>query len=64
MLRPGVISEVSHEIRFAKPLYEKFSALLANEGVPVANGIFAADMQVELINDGPVTLMLESPSPQ
>ena len=39
----------------AEPLYEAFRAELA-----AAGGVFGADMQVELVNDGPVTLMLES----
>ena len=43
----------------AKPMYEYFSDCLRNEGIPVENGIFQADMQVSLINDGPVTFILE-----
>jgi D-tyrosyl-tRNA(Tyr) deacylase len=44
----------------AEPLYERFMALLAGElGRPVARGRFGADMAVELVNDGPVTLWLE-----
>ena len=43
----------------AKILYEYFSTQLKNNGVPVENGIFQADMQVSLINDGPVTFILE-----
>jgi len=45
----------------ALPLFERFCATLAGEGVPVARGVFRAHMEVELVNDGPVTLMLESP---
>jgi D-tyrosyl-tRNA(Tyr) deacylase len=45
----------------AKILYEQALARLAAAGVsPVAAGVFAADMQVELINDGPVTILLDS----
>ncbi len=44
----------------AEPLFEDFCARLAAEGVPVARGVFRAHMQVELVNDGPVTLMIES----
>lgn len=44
----------------AKRLYEHFSAHMAAGGVPVGNGIFGADMQVSLVNDGPVTLTLDS----
>lgn len=40
-------------------LYQRFVASLRQEGVTVATGRFGADMQVSLINDGPVTFMLE-----
>jgi D-tyrosyl-tRNA(Tyr) deacylase len=43
----------------AEPLVEAFVAALASLGVPVATGRFRADMQVALVNDGPVTLLLE-----
>lgn len=43
----------------AEPLYEAFVTALKLLGVPVATGRFAADMQVELVNDGPVTFILE-----
>jgi len=43
----------------AEPLVAAFSTALGGEGVTVANGRFRADMQVELVNDGPVTLALE-----
>jgi D-tyrosyl-tRNA(Tyr) deacylase len=43
----------------ATPLYEKFIVALKERAVTVATGEFGADMQVELVNDGPVTLMLE-----
>lgn len=46
----------------AEPLYESFVIALKALGVPVATGRFAADMQVELVNDGPVTFVLDSPS--
>ena len=45
----------------AEPLYERFCLALEAAGVPVARGVFRAHMQVELVNDGPVTLMIESP---
>ncbi|GGG55567.1 D-aminoacyl-tRNA deacylase [Hymenobacter glacieicola] len=46
----------------AVPLYEQFVALVAEQlGRPVATGEFGADMQVELLNDGPVTIVLDSP---
>ncbi|WP_026351260.1 D-aminoacyl-tRNA deacylase [Hymenobacter aerophilus] len=45
----------------AVPLYEQFVALVAGLlGRPVATGEFGADMQVELLNDGPVTIVLDS----
>lgn len=43
----------------AEPLVETFAAVLRELGTPVATGRFGADMAVELVNDGPVTLMLE-----
>jgi D-tyrosyl-tRNA(Tyr) deacylase len=42
----------------AEPLYEEFCAAVAAEGVPVQRGIFGAHMAVELVNDGPVTIVL------
>ena len=44
----------------AAPLIEYFCNKLRAEGLHVETGIFGADMQVELVNDGPVTLVLES----
>jgi len=43
----------------AVPLYERFLAQLRSTGLRVEAGEFGADMQVELLNDGPVTLILE-----
>ncbi|MBN1876384.1 MAG: D-tyrosyl-tRNA(Tyr) deacylase [Anaerolineae bacterium] len=43
----------------AEPLVEVFIADLKTEDVPVATGIFQAHMSVELVNDGPVTILLE-----
>ena len=43
----------------AEPLYEHFVARLRARGLPVATGVFRAMMEVELVNDGPVTLLLE-----
>jgi len=45
----------------ARPLFERFCVLLAAGGVPVERGVFGAHMEVELVNDGPVTLWLETP---
>ncbi len=44
----------------ADRLYEHFVAILSAKGVPVKTGVFAADMTVEIINDGPVTIWLDS----
>jgi len=43
-----------------KRLYEVFAAALQGEGVPVATGRFGADMAVTLVNDGPVTIWLDT----
>lgn len=43
----------------AEPLYEAFCSALAAWGVPVATGRFGADMEVDLVNDGPVTIILD-----
>ncbi|MFN3346654.1 MAG: D-aminoacyl-tRNA deacylase, partial [Candidatus Bipolaricaulaceae bacterium] len=45
----------------ARALYEVFLQALAAEGVSVRSGIFGAHMEVGLVNDGPVTLILERP---
>ena len=55
--RPSFVSAARPEV--AIPLYEAFLAALRATGVDVAAGEFGADMQVALVNDGPVTLMLE-----
>jgi D-aminoacyl-tRNA deacylase len=46
----------------AVPLYEEFITAMKALGVPVATGRFGADMQVELVNDGPVTVIVDSRS--
>ncbi|HYO26692.1 MAG TPA: D-aminoacyl-tRNA deacylase [Azonexus sp.] len=49
----------------SQPLFEDFVARLARElGRPVATGTFGADMQVSLVNDGPVTVSIDSRSPE
>ncbi len=49
----------------AEPLFERFVARLSAEaGRPVATGRFGAEMQVHLVNDGPVTLLLDSRAPE
>jgi D-tyrosyl-tRNA(Tyr) deacylase len=44
----------------AEPLYERFCDELRALGVPVEQGIFGAHMEVELVNDGPVTIILDA----
>jgi D-tyrosyl-tRNA(Tyr) deacylase len=44
----------------ANDLYERYVSALKALGVPVKTGVFAADMEVEIINDGPVTILLET----
>jgi D-tyrosyl-tRNA(Tyr) deacylase len=44
----------------AEPLVDEFAAELRALGAPVRTGVFGADMAVELVNDGPVTLLLEA----
>lgn len=44
----------------ANALYEEVAGVLRARGVPVATGVFRAHMEVELVNDGPVTLLLDS----
>jgi D-tyrosyl-tRNA(Tyr) deacylase len=43
----------------AEPLYERFCEALRDRGIHVETGIFGAKMQVELVNDGPVTIILD-----
>jgi len=55
--RPSFIDAARPEI--AIPLYERFIELLRARGIPVETGEFGAMMDVELVNDGPVTLWIE-----
>ena len=55
--RPSFIDAARPEM--ARPLYERFVAMLRDKGLTVATGEFGAMMDVELVNDGPVTLWLE-----
>jgi D-tyrosyl-tRNA(Tyr) deacylase len=55
--RPSFIDAARPET--AIPLYEQFVAVLRGRGLPVGTGEFGADMQVEIHNDGPVTLILD-----
>ncbi|MBK6467569.1 MAG: D-tyrosyl-tRNA(Tyr) deacylase [Rhodobacter sp.] len=56
--RPGFSTAAAPDE--GKRLYEAFANLLAAEGIPVETGRFGADMQVELVNDGPVTIWIDS----
>ncbi len=57
--RPSYIRAARPEV--AEPIYEKFVARLSQElSRPVSTGVFGADMQVSLTNDGPVTIMIDS----
>jgi D-aminoacyl-tRNA deacylase len=56
--RPSFIAAAPPEI--AIPLYERFIEAVKAQGIPVATGRFGAMMQVELLNDGPVTLVIDS----
>lgn len=56
--RPGFSAAAPPEI--AEPLYQKFIEEVQNRRIRVATGVFQAAMQVELVNDGPVTLLLDS----
>lgn len=56
--RPAFVRAAKGEI--SEPLYELVCNKISDMGVPVKKGIFGADMLVELKNDGPVTLLLES----
>ena len=57
--RPSYIHAAGHDV--AIPLYELFCEKLSEAmGTPTARGVFGADMQVELINDGPVTIIIDS----
>ncbi len=56
--RPGFSTAAAPDE--GRALYEYFAAKLAETGVPVETGEFGADMKVELLNDGPVTIWMEA----
>ena len=61
--RPSYIGAARHEI--AIPLYEYFCKKLGEAtGKPVKTGVFGADMKVSLINDGPVTIIMDTKHPE
>jgi D-tyrosyl-tRNA(Tyr) deacylase len=56
--RPSFVEAAAPEA--ANALYEDVCARLRNRGLPVGTGVFRAHMDVELVNDGPVTILLDS----
>jgi D-tyrosyl-tRNA(Tyr) deacylase len=56
--RPGFIDAARPEV--AQPLYARFCTLVRARGVQVGEGVFRATMQVRIVNEGPVTLLLDS----
>lgn len=56
--RPSFIEAAKPDI--ASPLYDYFNEKIASLGIKVEKGVFGADMKVSLINDGPVTIVLDS----
>lgn len=55
--RPSFIGAAKPEL--AEPLVEAFAHLLTDQGVPTQTGVFGAMMEVALVNDGPVTIVME-----
>ena len=56
--RPSFVKAAKPDI--AIPLYDSFNASLQAKGIDVQTGIFGADMKIDLCNDGPVTIVLDS----
>lgn len=56
--RPSFIDAADPEL--ANQLYEQFVSMVRERGIDVQTGIFQADMAVELVNDGPVTILVDS----
>lgn len=56
--RPSFIDAAKPDV--AIPLYEYFNESIKNQGIHVETGVFGADMKVALVNDGPVTIVLDS----
>ena len=55
--RPSFVGAASPDL--ASPLVDRFAELLGEQGVPTQTGVFGAHMDVELLNSGPVTIVLE-----
>jgi D-aminoacyl-tRNA deacylase len=60
--RPSFTDAASPEL--AEPLYERFRDALRDLGVPVQSGVFGARMEVSIVNDGPVTVVLDVGHPE
>jgi len=56
--RPGFTQAARPEL--AEPLYRRFMDVLREKGVPVEEGVFGGDMAVESLNDGPITIILDT----
>ena len=56
--RPSFSKAAPGDVAFE--MFEQFNGLLRDTGIPVETGQFGADMKVELLNDGPVTILLDS----
>jgi D-tyrosyl-tRNA(Tyr) deacylase len=56
--RPSFIAAAREDV--AKPLYELVGSELEREGISVACGVFGAHMHVHLVNDGPVTILIDT----
>ena len=56
--RPGFTGAAAPEV--ANGLYERYCAALRERGLTVATGVFRATMELELVNEGPVTILLDS----
>lgn len=57
--RPSFIEAAKPDL--AVPLYNKFITLIKEKNIKISTGEFGADMKVELLNDGPVTMIIDSP---
>lgn len=58
--RPNFMAAAKSDV--ASPLYDQFNELLRSKGLTVETGLFGAEMDVELVNSGPVTMILDSPT--
>ena len=56
--RPSFVEAMKPPV--ASDLYDYFNQLISEAGIPIKTGIFGAEMQIEMINDGPITIILDS----